>query len=71
MKRYLGVVAAAALLAGMPTVETDALAVGQGGGGFGGGGSIETESPRVIRHACKGVTDKDKRKPIQSKAILP
>jgi hypothetical protein len=32
--------------------------------------SIETESPRVIRHACTGVTDKDKRKPIQSKAIV-
>jgi hypothetical protein len=31
---------------------------------------IETESPRVIRHTCAGVTDKDKRKPIQSKATL-
>jgi hypothetical protein len=40
MKRYLGVVAAAALLVGMMAVATDALAAGHGGGGggrFGGG----------------------------------
>jgi hypothetical protein len=40
MKRCLGVVAAAALLAGMIAVATDALAAGHrggGGGGFGGG----------------------------------
>jgi hypothetical protein len=40
MKRYLGVVAAAALLVGMIAVATDALAAGYGGGGggrFGGG----------------------------------
>ena len=37
MKRYLGVVAAAALLAGTMAVATDALAAGHGGGGFGGG----------------------------------
>jgi len=35
MKRYLGVVAAAALLVGMMAVATDALAAG--GGRFGGG----------------------------------
>ena len=37
MKRYLGVVAAAALLVGTMAVATDALAAGHGGGGFGGG----------------------------------
>ena len=38
MKRYLGVVAAAALLVGTMTVATDAMAAGHsGGGGFGGG----------------------------------
>jgi len=39
MKRYLGVVVAAALLVGMMAVATDALAAGHGGGGgrFGGG----------------------------------
>ena len=40
MKRYLGVVAAAALLVGMIAVATDALAAGHSGGGggrFGGG----------------------------------
>jgi hypothetical protein len=36
MKRYLGVVAAAALLVGMIAVATDALAAGHGGGGGGG-----------------------------------
>jgi hypothetical protein len=35
MKRYLGVVAAAALLGGMVTVASDALAAGHGGGGRG------------------------------------
>ena len=40
MKRYVGVVAAAALLVGMIAFATDALAAGHGGGGggrFGGG----------------------------------
>ena len=38
MKRYLGAVAAAALLVGTMAVATDALAAGHGGGGgFGGG----------------------------------
>jgi hypothetical protein len=37
MKRYLGVVAAGALLVGTMAVATDALAAGHGGGGFGGG----------------------------------
>ena len=36
MKRYLGVVAAAALLVGMIAVAPDALAAGHGGGGGGG-----------------------------------
>ena len=38
MKRYLGVVAAAALLVGTMAVATDALAAGHGGGGGGFGG---------------------------------
>jgi hypothetical protein len=38
MKRYLGVVAAAALLVGTMAVATDALAAGHGGGGGGGFG---------------------------------
>jgi hypothetical protein len=38
VKRYLGVVAAAALLVGMMAVATDALAAGHGGGGGGGFG---------------------------------
>jgi hypothetical protein len=37
MKRYFGVVAAAALLAGTVAVATDGLAAGHGRGGFGGG----------------------------------
>ena len=38
MKRYLGAVAAAALLVGTMAVATDALAAGHGGGGGGFGG---------------------------------
>ena len=38
MKRYLGAVAAAALLVGTMAVATDALAAGHGGGGGGGFG---------------------------------
>ena len=38
MKRYVGVVAAAALLAGTVALTTDALAAGHGGGGGGFGG---------------------------------
>jgi hypothetical protein len=34
MKRHLGVVAAAALLTGMPTVAADAAAAGHDGGEF-------------------------------------
>jgi hypothetical protein len=52
VKRYLGVVAAAALLVGMMAVATDALAAGHGGGG--GGGSRGGPHGRWVPRALAG-----------------